>query len=501
MKKVNNNDIFLTDLNDKGVIYEPSENAKKLYKDYKNGDLRKNANRDINTTKVKKSPNFNFNLFLGMSALIGIIVFVITLSLTYSSLSSYFNFPSITDTTENKITNLNDKQNSIISDINEDKKMLGVIKNINYNKNLFNILDINTNKVYILESKPSSIFKDKYDNILSISELSLGSIVDFSFDDGNKINYINENLDSFEFKNELGVSINIENKTMKINDSLFNINNNAIILKDNKNYDLLEISSLDVLDIKGYKNEIYYINVKKGTGTLKIINKPSLTNGVLEIDRDIFMPINDAKDIISLPEGKHKVVIRSTDTSSFVKDINIKSNAETILDLSQIQNKLSTIFVKSNLSDYKLYINNEEKNISEPFKLPYGVYNVRAEKEGYETFQQQISINNERYNLNINLEKIQKLGKISISSDPDNANVFIDNTLVGQTPLNYKVGYGVHTITLKKEGYNDFVLSSVNIEDDNGSFNITMHKSKNDSTDSNSTTEDMTETTTSKPTI
>ena len=509
--KNNFDDTPLTDLDYKGVIYEPSENARNFQKKHNSFNIKKDIKEP--KKKIKKASSFNFNLFLGLTISLALFAFVMALSLTYSSVASYFNFPTFSE--DNNVnanlnlsenSNLNDNENNPILDSNTHKNMLGIIKNIDYDKNLIDIINMSTNKIYTLKTKPSSIFKDKYDNMLSLSELSSGLIVDFSFDDNNKINYINENKDSFILKDISNLKIDLANKTLGLNDKIFTIDDKVTVLKNNQPYDLSKILSFDVVDIKGYKDNVYYIDIKKGTGTLKIINKPDLTNGVLEIGRHTFIPLNDGSDVVSLPEGVHKIVVRSSDSVSFAKEINITSDAETILDLSQIQNKLSTIFVKSNVTDYTLYINDEIKNISEPLKLPYGTYNVKAEKEGYLPFQQQISINSERYNLNIDFEKIEKLGKISVSSSPENANVFVDNTLVGQTPLSYKIPQGVHTITLKKEGYNDFVLSSVTIGDEESSFNITMHKAQNSSDTSSTTTtttpsSSTTETTLSQPTI
>ena len=495
--KKNFNDIPLTDLDYKGVIYEPSENAKSFQKNKKIYKTKKSTPKP----KVikKQASNFNFNLFLGLTIGIGAVIFIITLSLTYSSISSYVGFPQLNfKPTENPPIASNNK-NELILDSSTNENITGIIQNIDYETNLFTLMDINTNKVYTLKTKASSIFKNKYDSVLTISELSIGSIVDFSFDDSNKINYITENTDAFMLKNVSYLKIDTKLKTLNINNKTFKISDNVITLKNNELYDLSDISSLDIVDIKGYKDTIYYMDIKKGNGTLKLINKPNLNNAIIEIDRDIFKSL-DAIDNISLSEGKHKVVIRSSDSISFVKEVEITGGNDTILDLAQIQNKSTTLFITSNVSDYTLYINNKIENITEPLKLPYGTYNIRAEKEGYTPFETQISISTEKYNLNINLEKIEKVGKMIISSNPDNAGVFVNNQLVGYTPLTYKLPQGVHTITLKKEGYNDFVLSSVTIGEEESSFNITMHKSQNQNNNTTSTNTN-TETTVSEPTI
>ncbi len=46
--------------------------------------------------------------------------------------------------------------------------------------------------------------------------------------------------------------------------------------------------------------------------------------------------------------------------------------------------------------------------------------------------------------------EIPKLGKIDISSDPSGADIYIENRLVGRTPLQLDLSPGFHTLTLKK---------------------------------------------------
>lgn len=489
----NTNNINLTDVDYEGVIYEPS-NAMKKYKKKINNKNLKSSDNVPKVSKIKKAPNFNFNLFIGLTVTFGITIFLMVAILTYSSFSDYIGVSPNQNTNNNNILLPNNQENSLALDTNTNKNIIGIIKNINYEKSIFTLSNLNSNKTYTLKSKPSTIFKDKYGNILSISELNIGDIVDFAFNDDNTLDYINQNSNSFLLENVSNIKIDTNSNTLTLNNKIFNISENISVFKDNESYDLLNISNLYTIDIKGYNNIIYFINVKKGAGTLKLENKPNLNKAIIEIDRDIFKSLDEV-NTINLTEGKHKIVIRSDDSLSFVKEVDIVSDTETLLDLSQIQNKSATLFIKSNVTDYTLYINGVLETSREPLKLQYGSYSIKAEKEGYNPFETQISINKPTANINIELEKIEKVGKISINSTPDNASVFVNNTLVGYTPLTYKLPQGTHTITLKKEGYNDFVLSSVTVGEEESSFNITMHKSTNSDT---STT---TQSTTTDPTI
>ena len=252
------NDIPLTDLDYNGVIYEPSDTAKNLYNNTTN-----NINNIKSKPKIKKAPNFNFSIFFSFTIIIGVVIFILAFMLTFSSLSSYMGTPS---NKTNPISNneINTEQNQLVLDSNTDENILGIIKNINYDTSIFTFTDIKTNKDYTLKSKPSSIFKDKYDNMLTIAELKIGTIVDFSFDSSNKLNYIKENSDSFTLENVSNVKINLELNKLDINDKTLEISDKVITLKNNEPYEISSISPLDIIDIKGYNNMVYFINVKKG---------------------------------------------------------------------------------------------------------------------------------------------------------------------------------------------------------------------------------------------
>ncbi len=50
-----------------------------------------------------------------------------------------------------------------------------------------------------------------------------------------------------------------------------------------------------------------------------------------------------------------------------------------------------------------------------------------------------------------------QFGSITVTSQPDEADVYVDGVRVGQTPLvNYKVVTGNHTIKIRKQGFSDF---------------------------------------------
>lgn len=465
--KTNNIDeIPLTDVDYEGVIYEPTNTIKKNIK------LNKDNKKSIKSPKgkIKKAQNFNFNYFIAVTISLGIIIFGIIFFLTYASISNYLQIPKST----NPAQNIENQTIDNILNQNTNKNLMGIIKDINFEDGIIHILDVNKNKNYALKTISTSTFQDEYENIISITELKKGDLINFTFDSTNKIKYIIKSNLGFSLENVENAKIDIKNNILVSNYNSYNLSENLLVFKGETSYGLNEISDLDTLDIKGYNNTIFYINVKKSHGKLKFKNKPTNQDAVLEINRNIYKRLAEVNEI-SLKEGTHKVVIKSDNFTPFIKEISIKADEETILDLSEIQIKKGTLIIKSNISDYTLYINNNKENTNSPLQLNYGVYNVKIEKEDYLPFETQIYVNKEQIYLNVVMEKKEKLGKVTISSSPPEAQVFINNSFVGYTPLTYNLPYGFHSITLKKEKYKNSTISNVNINENENSFSIALN--------------------------
>lgn len=498
MKKDNNynskniDDIPLTDLDYQGVIYEPSQNNSKI-----------SPKKTTIPAKKKQAQNFNYSYFLIGTICLGVVIFGIIFFLTYNYIAEYFDFPSFNKPNISESQNISDSNKPVENDIllneNTNKNIIGVLKYIDTEKNTIELIEPNSNKNYILKLTSSSELKDKYENPLSIVEFFKGDIVDFSFDSTNKLIYMKKYENAFLEENVSNFNLDLTNSILKYNGNAFKINKNVLVYKDIIEYPLEKVSSLDTLNIKGIGNDIYYIEIKKGNGIIKFENKPNLPDATLEIDRDIFKPLSEI-NTINIKEGLHKIVIRSGSISPFVKEIEVTSGNETIIDLTEIQNKRGYLSINTNISDYNLYINEKIELSREPLSLSYGTYNIKIEKEGYQPFNSQVLINKPQVSLQANLEKFEKLGKLDISSNPTEAQVFVNNAFIGYTPLNYKLPYGTHNIVLKKEGYLDFNLSSITIGENESVFNITMHKKQTETTET-TTLEPQTETTTQKETI
>jgi hypothetical protein len=72
-----------------------------------------------------------------------------------------------------------------------------------------------------------------------------------------------------------------------------------------------------------------------------------------------------------------------------------------------------------------------------------------------------------------------KTGLLTIESDPDTAEIYLDSRLVATTPAKrLRLAVGNHTITLKKTGFADWVRELVVLEDSDLTLKAILEKSQ-----------------------
>jgi len=182
--------------------------------------------------------------------------------------------------------------------------------------------------------------------------------------------------------------------------------------------------------------------------------------------------------VAAVEYGKGRVVFIGADT--FFKNdwdnVNSKDNLKCGLNIfSWLTGNKATISISSTPSNAKVYIKNEYKGVT-PLKLKMnpGEYNIRIEKEGYESYAQTVELSpggSKSISINLNLKKAE----LSISSNP-NASVYINNDPRGNTPFKIELDPREYTIVIKKEKYEPYMETIVLSPGEKKDISITLRK-------------------------
>ena len=131
-----------------------------------------------------------------------------------------------------------------------------------------------------------------------------------------------------------------------------------------------------------------------------------------------------------------------------------------------LQSSKAALTVKTTTSGSKIYINEDYKGTdSWRGELTPGTYLVEARKDGFRSVSKTVTLAKQQTE-SITLPALQQIsGSLMVDYEPVDADVYLDNTLIGKTPNVFtNLAAGKHNIKISKAGYVDYT-GSVNIQE------------------------------------
>ncbi len=155
-----------------------------------------------------------------------------------------------------------------------------------------------------------------------------------------------------------------------------------------------------------------------------------------------------------VPAGDARIQVEAPGYEVFKKTVKLNTG-----DTERMEVKLLSSFgilsINSDPPGAEVYIN-DKKTGKTPYKnsrIVPGNYKINIKLRGYDDYGKSFTVEKGKV-LNINPELISKFGKIEITSEPDQAHVFLNEKHVGQTPYsNYELTPGNYMLKVNMDSY------------------------------------------------
>lgn len=388
-----------------------------------------------------------------------------------------------------------------------DRQILGVVKSIDTNKKSITLYNIDGNDENILYYDGTTSVKDKYDQEITMSQLTIGEMVDVYYLLNNNIVGINVSKTAWEYKKVSNLVINNNKKMLSISERNYQFTENLIIASNDQLINLIDLSEKDELTLKGIDGKVYSIIVTKGHGYVRFSNYDDFIGGNLEIGNDNMLAIS--KDmLVVVREGDYKLTMENEGLIGS-KLIRVQRDQEIVVDMGEFRKEAPQVgkvefTVLPDGAD--LYVDGKEVDYSEPIELKYGEHTVTVSLSGYEDYTGTITINessmqffiglaeptasddesnsdgssstnsnsNNSSNSNSNNSSNSSSDDESLQEEVDNADtsnnsvdanhkiyvqtpigasVYWNGQLMGTAPVNFTKQVGSYTISLAADGY------------------------------------------------
>ena len=368
-----------------------------------------------------------------------------------------------------------------------------VIAGINSKEKSITFYNIVMNRNYTLSYDGTSKLSDKYQNSMSMEQIKPGDIVDITFLKSKKhLNSLQLSASSWSLEDVSRFELLPNKKEMKITDNTYNFKENVLVYSAGNSAQIMDINECDKINIQGIGHTIYSITIDKGHGYLRLKNDEYFLGGWIEVGQEIIRTISEDM-LLVVPEGTYDVQLSSKGVSG-VKSVTIVRDEESELDIGDLKGeeikKYGNLIFALTPDSATLYLDGEEQDTSSPVKVEYGIHQMMAKAEGYQTVVQYIKVGQENATIQVTLEKQGSEDKDTVSSNnidasqdqtttnpsitkptvssnttasstgykvaidaPAGAEVYIDGNYVGIAPISFAKVEGIHVVTLRKTGY------------------------------------------------
>lgn len=181
------------------------------------------------------------------------------------------------------------------------------------------------------------------------------------------------------------------------------------------------------------------------------------------------------------PGMEYVLVVRAEGYRDWVRKIRVSNgeNSELNAQLEQSRGRLGSLYMESDPPGAMVFIDGKNTNLKTPCvidRLAAGrQLSVKLQKENFEVAEANVEVSpDEVTNQKINLKR--QMARLTVKSFPPNAEVYINNRLVGETPLAYYAleAGRAYILEVKKPGFQNMVRSVSLKAQENSTLNVSL---------------------------
>lgn len=371
----------------------------------------------------------------------------------------------------------NDSENIILAGPGSyDSADTALITRIDDEEKTITFLNLDLNKKYTLSYDGTTVFTDRFGEVLSISQIKEGDLADITFLKSRKTLttlQMAQNAWTNESVSRYVIDSRLHNIT--IGNDIYRFSDTTRIFSQGKEVEFMDLNAADILTFRGIGSNVYSIVVEKGHGYLKLSGDENFIGGWIEVGQNQIHQITEEM-LLVVPEGTYQVLF-STVGGNGTKKVTIKRNEEVTVDISDLTveaPQFGQIVFAMIPADAALYVDGEKVDTGAPVSLQYGIHQLIAKAEGYDTTTSYLKVGSPSAGIEIELEKKGSSdteddeeeedissGNSSTTAtyyrmhieSPTDVEVYVDGNYVGISPVSIRKTSGPHVITLRKSGY------------------------------------------------
>lgn len=299
-----------------------------------------------------------------------------------------------------------DEQNeALIPAVKYDNEILAVVMGIDPAIRQIILFDTTKQEALPLSYTGASDITDKYDQVISIQQIPIGTMVDIGYlSEEEKLLKMQISTQAWEYIGVNNLTIDRSANIMKIADSKYKYTDQVMIYDGDRLIPVDHLVEQDELTIRGYEETIWSITVTRGHGTVKLKDYEAFLGDNITIGYESMQQI--AEDmVITVREGDFNLTVENGEYSA-TKNIKVIRNQETIVSLSDLGPeavKKGRITFEISPFGADLVIDGMLTSYANPIELAYGEHDIEVSLGGFTTYQGTLEVTEDSKTYKIDL--------------------------------------------------------------------------------------------------
>lgn len=285
------------------------------------------------------------------------------------------------------------------------RTFVGVVKALDYEEQTISILGTDNPVSTNFRYNGGTDIRSQYGNVISMKKISLGEIVEFTYDSKtNKLLSLKMYDKAWTYENVRKMRLDQQQKVIQLGNSNYGFTDALLYVGEDGLITALDLSPKDQLTVKGIGDTVYSIIVTKGHGMIRFTNIDDFVGGTVYIGSSTYLKVSKVMRI-TMREGTYKMTMQK-DALIGTKEVTVERGQETTVDMSEFKLEKANIgLVDFDIYPYgaDLYIDNVATDYSKPVALNYGNHTIRVELNGYKNFAGILTVGQEEQEIDVNL--------------------------------------------------------------------------------------------------
>ena len=319
----------------------------------------------------------------------------------------------------------------------------------------------------VLSYTGATVVQDQYESPLTMEQLTVGEILDVAYDsESGRAGSIAISRDAFCYEGLTKCRIDEGKGTLETGNEVLRVSGQTRVFSEGREIGINEILNQDTVTVRGIGHDVSSIVIENGHGYLSLKDADALLGGWIEVGQAVISQITQEM-FLTVPEGSYQVRLTAGDVDE-AREVTIKRNEESILDLGDIELKVPVngqVRLVISPSTATVRIDDVTVNAAYAVRLPFGMHQITASADGYDTVSEYFEVTGEDTRVKLTLGRAEEdtvsgnstkeetPGHTVTIKAPEDVEVYQDNLYMGISPVTYNKTVGTHTISLRKSGY------------------------------------------------